>query len=182
MRRVHRRAFVVVVSLLLLAPLAVEAQADPVIVYVIRHAERADDGPAGAMFTGDTRNPPLSESGSARARLIAEMLDDAGVTQVHSTDFIRTRATGKPTARAEGLEIESYDPSDLPAFAARLKTMSGRHLVLGHSNTTPQLVEALGGDPGDAIDAMEYDRFYVVTIVGGAVSTVLLRFGMPFEG
>ena len=176
----HRRALLVVASLLLIAPIAVEAQAEPIVIYVVRHAERADDGP-NSGFMLDTSDPPISESGWARARLIAEMLDDAGVTQVHSTDYLRTRSTGEPTAEAEGLEIESYDPRDLPGFAGRLRTMPGRHLVLGHSNTTPQLVEALGGDPGTAIEAMEYDRFYIVTIVGGTVSTVLLRFGEPFE-
>ena len=110
------------------------------------------------------------------------MLDDAGVTHLHSTDYVRTRTTGEPTAEAEGREIESYEPRDLRGFAARLKTMPGRHLVLGHSNTTPQLVEALGGDPVAAIEPMEYDRFYIVTVTGGMVSTVMLRFGEPFEG
>jgi phosphohistidine phosphatase SixA len=176
----HRRAFLILTSLLLMAPVAVAAQTEPVVVYVIRHAERADDGP-NSGFMGDASDPPLSESGRARARLIAEMLSDAGVTQVHSTDYVRTRSTGEPTAEAAGLEIEAYDTSDLPAFAARLRTLPGRHLVLGHSNTTPQLVEALGGDPGTAIEAMEYDRFYIVTIASGTVSTVLLRFGEPFE-
>ena len=177
-----RRAFLVLASLLLVAPVAVAAQAEPVVVYVVRHAERADDVPNPGFVMRDTNDPPLSESGWARARLIAEMLDDAGVTRVHSTDYVRTRTTGEPTAEAEGLEIESYDPGDLPGFAARLRTLPGRHLVVGHSNTTPQLVEALGGDPGTAIEPMEYDRFYIVTIVGSSVSTVLLRFGAPFEG
>jgi phosphohistidine phosphatase SixA len=178
----HRRAFVVLASLLLLAPVALAAQAEPVVVYVVRHAERADDVPNPGFSMGDTSDPPLSESGHARAQLIAEMLEDAGVTQVHSTDYVRTRSTGEATAEAAGLEIESYDPRNLPAFAARLRTLPGRHLVLGHSNTTPQMVEALGGDPGTAIEPMEYDRFYIVTIARGTVSTVLLRFGEPFEG
>ncbi len=177
----HRRAFLILTSLLLMAPVAVAAQAEPVVVYVIRHAERADDG-SNSGFMGDASDPPLSESGRARARLIAEMLADAGVTQVHSTDYVRTRSTGEPTAEAARLEIESYDPGDLPAFAARLRTLPGRHLVLGHSNTTLQLVEALGGDPGTAIEAMEYDRFYIVTIASGTVSTLLLRFGELFGG
>jgi hypothetical protein len=29
---------------------------------------------------------------------------------------------------------------------------------------------------------MEYERFYIVTVAGGMVSTVMLRFGEPFEG
>ena len=73
--------------------------------------------------------------------------------------------------------MESYDPRDLPGFAAQLRRSPGRHLVLGHSNTTPSLVEALGGDAHGPIDEFEYDRLYIVVITGDEVSTVLLRFG-----
>ena len=39
--------------------------------------------------------------------------------------------------------------------------------MVGHSNTTPALVEALGGDPGSPIESLEYDRLYMVTFEGG---------------
>ena len=156
---------------LLLAP-SVAAQED-VVVYLVRHAERAEDG---------TDDPPISEAGTARAWLLAELLKDAGITHIHSTDFKRTLQTGKPIAEASGLEAASYDPRDLEGFAARLRSTSGRHLVLGHSNTTPDLVEALGGDPGGPIQEFEYDRLYVVVVDVDDVSTILLRFGTPFPG
>ena len=79
-----------------------------------------------------------------------------------------------------GLELESYDPRDLAGFAARLREAPGRHLVLGHSNTTPELVTALGGE-ATPIAEMEYDRLYVVTIPPkGAVTTTLIRFGASY--
>ena len=78
--------------------------------------------------------------------------------------------------------MTTYDPRDLTGFAARLHATSGRHLVLGHSNTTPELVAALGGEPGTPIAEMEYDRLYIVTITAAGVSTVLVRFGQRFEG
>ena len=53
-------------------------------------------------------------------------------------------------------------------------------MVLGHSNTTPQLAEALGGDPSTPIEEMEYDRLYVLTLTSTGTSTVLLRFGNPY--
>ncbi|MDH5589991.1 MAG: histidine phosphatase family protein [Gemmatimonadota bacterium] len=144
----------------------------PVVVYLVRHAERAEDG---------TNDPPLSPEGEARAALLATLLSDAGITHVHSTDLKRTRGTGAPFTAASGLDVEVYDPRDLPGFAERLRATPGRHLVLGHSNTTPDLVGALGGAPGDPISEMEYDRFYVVTIpAAGPVSTVLLRFGAAY--
>jgi len=146
--------------------------ADPVVVYLVRHAERAEDG---------TDDPPISETGQARARKLAALLTDAGIDHVHSTDLQRTRQTGAPLVEETGLPVEVYDPGDLPGFAATLKVTPGRHLVLGHSNTTPELVVALGGSPGEAIDESEYDRLYVVIIPAtGPVSTVLLRYGAAY--
>ncbi|MDX1646538.1 MAG: phosphoglycerate mutase family protein [Longimicrobiales bacterium] len=145
-----------------------EAQTGPVVVFLVRHAERAEDG---------TADPPISEPGEARARLLARMLRDVDLTHIHTTDYVRTRATGMPTARLQGLEMVLYDPDDLDAFARELRATAGRHLVLGHSNTTPELVEALGGDGHGAIEEMEYDRLYIVTLDPSGVSTVLLRFG-----
>ncbi|MHB1194943.1 MAG: SixA phosphatase family protein [Longimicrobiales bacterium] len=152
-------------------PTPLSAQHEAVVVYLVRHAERAEDG---------TSDPPISEAGTERARLLGEMLQDAGVTHVHTTDLRRTRQTGAPLAERLGRDFQLYDPKDLPTLAARLRTTPGRHLVLGHSNTTPALVAALGGAPGDPIAEAEYDRLYVLVITpDGAVTTTLLRFGAP---
>ena len=150
-------------------PLA--AQQEPVVVYLVRHAERAEDG---------TDDPSISEAGRERTRLLGDMLRDASVTHIHTTDLKRTRQTGAPLAEHLGLGFEVYDPKDLPAVAARLRATPGRHLVLGHSNTTPHLVAALGGTPGEPIADSEYDRLYVLVIQpGGPVTTTLLRYGAP---
>ena len=144
---------------------------EPVVVYLVRHVERAEDG---------TNDPPISAEGRARADALAGMLADAGITHVHSTDYERTRQTAAPLADALGLPVETYDPRDLPALAAHLRGTPGRHLVVGHSNTTPDAVAALGGEPATAIGEMEYDRLYVVVIPADAAArptTVLLRFG-----
>jgi 2,3-bisphosphoglycerate-dependent phosphoglycerate mutase len=146
------------------------AQSAPTVVYLVRHAEKQDDG---------TRDPGLTTQGTERAILLSQMLRDAEITQIHSTEFKRTQLTAAPLAESLGLAVTSYDPRDLPAFAAWLKENPGRHLVSGHSNTTPALVAALGGEPGDPIEeAHEYDRLYIVTLSGdGTVATVLLRYG-----
>ena len=72
-----------------------------------------------------------------------------------------------------------YDagPDGLGDLVARLLAPEGHSLVVGHSNTTPALVELLRGDPGEPISEIEYDRLYVVAIApGGVVSIVLLRY------
>ncbi len=146
----------------------------PVVVYLVRHAEKADDG---------TADPPLTVAGQIRVRILKTLLTDVDLTQVHTTDRRRTQDTARPIAEAAGLQPSVYDPADLAALASAIRAMPGKHFVAGHSNTTPQLVEALGGDPGGPIHEMEYDRLYIVTIPpGSAPLTTLLRFGEPYLG
>lgn len=143
------------------------------VIYLVRHAERLDAAD----------NPGLTEDGRRRAGDLAALLADADVQRVYSTDFLRSRETAAPLASALGLEITIYDPDKLSELAATMLRQGGRYLVVGHSNTTPELVGALGGDPGPAIDeAAEYDRLYVVTVAAdGSVSTDLRRYGIPYE-
>ena len=144
----------------------------PVVVYLVRHAEKADDG---------TNDPPLAVAGQIRVRILQALLADVVLTHVHTTDWKRTRGTAQPIAEAAGLDPQLYDAGDLAAVAAAIRASPGRHLVVGHSNTTPELTAALGGDPSGPIHEMEYDRLYVVTIQPGHNPlTTLLRFGEPY--
>ncbi len=169
------RLRVLVLLAMLFAPAALMPAAadpagpDPLVVFLVRHAEKADAG----------EDPDLTPAGAQRAAALAAWLRDAGIAHVHSSDFTRTRKTAAPTAAMIGVEVTLYDPRDLEALADRLRGMRGRHLVVGHSNTTPALVGLLGGDPGPPIDEKsEYDRLYVVTRgTDGSVSTVLMRYG-----
>jgi phosphohistidine phosphatase SixA len=142
------------------------------VVYLVRHAERAEDHPT---------DPSLSERGRERAELLARTLADAGVAHIHSTPLRRTRATAAPLAARLGLGVQEYAAAEGRALAERIRGASGRHLVVGHSNTLPELVRALGGDPGAPIqDATEYDRLYVLVVArDGTVTTSLLRYGPP---
>lgn len=145
----------------------------PLSVFLVRHAEK---------LTGD--DPALTDAGEVRADALADLLIDAKIDHIHSSDYQRTRQTAAPLAERLGLEIKLYDPRDLPGIAVTLKAEGGRHLVVGHSNTTGELTELLGGDGGTPIvEATEYDRLYVVTRgADGETSSTLLRFGSKPEG
>ena len=176
--------FAAVLLITLVQPVRIAGQSTSAI-FLVRHAERADDGPESNRMAMDPEmrdDPPLSAAGLARAALLATMLKDAGITTVHSTDYARTRQTGQPTADALGLELQIYRANDLEAVAEHLLAAPGRHLVVGHSNTTPDLAAALGGDPGPPIESLEYDRLYLLIPSGEGVRTVLIRFGEPFRG
>ncbi len=164
-----------------MSPPAAATASEPAttVVYLVRHAEKAEstdrDGSLG---------PPLNEAGRARAAVLVEVLAAEKITHIFSTDYRRTRETAQPLADSFGLKVESYDPRALEEFAGRLRKLPGRHVVVGHSNTTPQLAGFLGGDTGESIDeAREFDRLYIVIITdAGSAITLPLRYGIPPEG
>ncbi len=132
-------------------------------IYLVRHAEKVADG---------SRDSALTDEGIARAGRIAQMLADKDIVAVYSSDFIRTRETARPLAERLGLEIEIYSPypDDAAAFAEALKATDGIILVVGHSNTTPEITALLSGqtvdDVGDIIDTAElseYNWIYMVS-------------------
>jgi len=159
--------FSLAAALLLSACSAVAPKADA--IFLVRHAEK----------TAEKTDPALTKEGEARAVALADRLAGEDITNIHSSDTKRTRDTAAPLAKRLGLDVQLYDPRDLPAMAAKLKAASGRHLVVGHSNTTPQLTELLGGDGGTPIvEATEYDRLYIVTTKDGEpVKSSLTRYG-----
>lgn len=163
--------------ILVMAPAAVAAQAagDGTVVIAVRHAERADQGP-GADPMISSSDPPLSEIGLQRAACLARTLEHVGVTRVLSTPYARTQQTAAPVAEMAGVEVEEYNPRALGDFAEGLRGAGGVIVVVGHSNTTPGVVEALGGDPVSPIDELEYERLYTVFMVGESTRSTLTAF------
>lgn len=142
----------------------------PMVLHLVRHAEKELG-----------RDPNLTAAGAARADALVETLVDARIEVIYSTNFKRTRATAEPIARSRNLPIIYYDPSDLDGFASQVTAAGRSALIVGHSNTTPQLVAALGGEAGVPItEATEYDRLYRITL-GASVGTEILRYGEATE-
>lgn len=147
---------------------AVEEEAVAVTVYLVRHAEKELAG----------NDPALSRDGEARANALSDLLASAGITDIWSTATRRTMDTARPLADRLGLDVRLYDPRTPEAFASSLAAAGGSALVVGHSNTVPGLVAALGGEPGEPIEeAGEYDRLYIVRVLDdGRAETVLERY------
>ena len=78
--------------------------------------------------------------------------------------------------------VQVYDHRDLPGLVETIRKTGGRHLVVGHSNTTPPLAELLTGDASTAINEEgEFDRLYVLTVgKNGEASSILMRYGEPY--
>ncbi len=144
-----------------------------ILIFLVRHGETV-----AADESDEPRNPHLSQRGRLRANDLSHQLKDAKIRRVLSTDLYRTRETAKPIAERLELTVDIYDQANLQGLAEDLLSRPGVSLVSGHSNTTPELVRLLGGDPGTEIDhRWEYDRLYAISVVGGRVETILLRYG-----
>lgn len=153
------RRSTLVLAALFLAAAAVEAAAQP-LVFVVRHAERADSvSGGGGMMAAD---PELSEAGRARADSLAAMLRDAGITAIYTTEFKRTQQTGAPLARALEIDVTPVGSRDLAKLVELVMGAKGSVLVIGHSNTVPQILKALGATDAVAIADSEFDNLFVV--------------------
>lgn len=146
-------------------------------IYLVRHAEKDADG---------SKDPALTAAGAERAANLAVLVKSVGIERIFSSDFTRTRNTAAPTAEMVGASIEIYDPKALEPFAKQLLELETNALVVGHSNTTPELVELMGGEGGSPIvEEWEYDRVYLVQTAGGRVlRTILLHLppsGVPAD-
>ncbi len=156
------------------------AQAPPALVVVVRHAEKAAP-------TGD---PPLSAGGQARAPALAAALADADVGAVLVTPLRRTAETAAPLAAARRLTPEvvplgAAGAAGVAAHARAVADAARRHpgrvvLVVGHSNTVPAVVAALGGPPlPDLCDAAYATLFVVRPAAAGRASVLRAQYGFP---
>lgn len=135
-------------------------------VYLVRHAEKAAQPAA---------DPPLTEAGSKRAEALAQKLSKAGIKTILTSQFQRTKLTAEPLAKQlsitatvipvamSTMNSRELSPEYLKDMSDRA-TSGGNTLIVGHSNTVPELIKALGGDIVPTIDDATYDDLFVVTV------------------
>ena len=107
-------------------------------------------------------DPDLSEAGRARAASLAAMLKDAGVSAIFVTEFKRTQQTAAPLAKALGITPTVVPAKDTAGLAARLKKATGNVLVVGHSNTVPEVITAIGVAKPVSVADTEFDNLFIV--------------------
>ena len=133
-------------------------------VILVRHAEKA------SMSTAD---PVLSDAGIARARALDATLHDAGVNAVIVTQYQRTRLTAAPLLQRLSLAPEVVMNNGTAAIHVKAVTDAIRAhagqtmLVVGHSNTVPAIIAALGGPTFAPLCEPEYSHLYILTLAAG---------------
>jgi phosphohistidine phosphatase SixA len=159
-----------------------DGEAKVTTVFLVRHAEKAD---------GQGQDPPLSEAGKLRAEALARLLQNAGVKGVYTSQFLRTRQTAEPLAKRLGvtatpvpLSVKPSNPREVTDESIRELTKKveshagGSVLIIGHSNSVPDVIRMLGGDVVPKIDESKFDDLFVVTVyAGGRAKVVQLKYG-----
>jgi broad specificity phosphatase PhoE len=147
----------------------------PTTVIIVRHGEKAAQPAA---------DPPLTEIGQARAEALWEAVQDAGIQGIITTQLARTVQTAAPTATHLNITpdiVTAGGTNHAARIASLVKTKyAGKTvLIVGHSNTLPSIIAALGAKEPPAICDEAYDNFYVVTIAASGRATLLhSRFGV----
>ena len=144
----------------------VAADDDAFTLYLVRHAEKQTDG---------GRDPALTKAGKLRAEQLATWLIDKGIKNIWSSDYQRTRDTALPLAEKLGLELKIYDPRNQPLLGGHLLARRHNALVVGHSNTIPELARMLCECEMADMDESEYERLIVISIDGGQIHTDTLN-------
>ena len=132
--------------------LAAAADATPVI-FIVRHAEKA---------SGGGKDPELSVEGQKRADALANILKDSQITAVFVTEFKRTQKTAAPTARAAHVRPTMIPANDIGVLIEKLRALNGNALVVGHGNTIPDLLKALGIPTPVSIPEDDYAEIFAV--------------------
>ncbi|MEI6666523.1 MAG: histidine phosphatase family protein [Acidobacteriota bacterium] len=134
-------------------------------VFVVRHAERLND----------SADSPLSAAGLARAARLADHLRDARITSIVVTQFVRTADTAQPLADRLGLPLTLVPAAQTAVLVARLRALGpkARVLVVGHSNTVPDILTALGSSEPVTIAPEDFANLFVVLPRAAAPPTVI---------
>jgi 2,3-bisphosphoglycerate-dependent phosphoglycerate mutase len=161
--RMKHLALILSIPLLLVTA----AKAAPVII-IVRHAEKASTG---------GNDPDLCLQGQKRADALAHILKDSQITSVFVTEFKRTQQTAAPTAKAAHVTPTVVPANDIGALVDKLRASNGNTLVVGHGNTIPDLLNALGIATPVSIPDDDYTEVFAV-LVGDPPQ--LLRLHYPF--
>jgi phosphohistidine phosphatase SixA len=127
-------------------------------IFVMRHLQKA----------ADAQDPGLTPQGQACAQQLARFLAGQDIAAVYASTTRRAQETAAPLAAARGLAASPYAPADTAEVAARARAETGSVLIVGHSNTVPDIVERVGGTRPAAIDESRYGDVWRVSRSSGA--------------
>jgi broad specificity phosphatase PhoE len=145
-------------------------------IVLVRHAERE---------VSTNQDPPLTAAGQQRAQALTNVVGQAGVTAIYITQFQRTQQTAQPLASNLNITPLVFTLGNNAQQHAQdlaqdiLTNHQGQAVVVvGHSNTIPLVIQALGISPAPSIGEEDFDQvFIVVKHQSGATRLINGRYG-----
>ena len=147
----------IVASLAIFAGVPIEALAQKAVI-LVRHAEL--EGAAMA----EPKHLALSTVGEQRAKRLADLLKDAGINAIYVTDFARTNKTAEPLYRELNMQPVVLPKGDPRELVERVRKQHANETVLmvGHTDTLPGLIKALGHSEDIKIESQDYSNLFVL--------------------
>jgi len=154
------------VIVLVLAVLAYRSVTTTTVV-LVRHAEKA---------LSTIEDPPLAAEGEQRSERLAQLFGErAGAGRleaIYVSNTRRTQQTAAPLAARLHLVPVIFASTDAAGNASRILSehRGGTVLIIGHSNTLPELIRELSGKEIEPIADSDFGEIYVLSVprFGGA--------------
>jgi phosphohistidine phosphatase SixA len=146
-------------------------------IFVMRHAEKLTVNP-------DDPDPALAPAGEARALELAQHFGGAPREQaldaIIVTELRRTQDTVRPLANRLGIPVIVVKAEDPKGAAKRALSeyRGGRVLIVGHSDTVPEIVKELSGAEVGPMSEADYGILYIVAVPRFSRAAVT-RFDLP---
>ncbi|MCS6192022.1 histidine phosphatase family protein [Shewanella baltica] len=163
----------IILTCLGLSPIS-QVHAENRLIILVRHAEKADT-PAN--------DPQLSPKGEMRATSLITALSRTPLSQLIATQYLRTQQTLTPIADARHLPVtivEAARPIEehIQQIVEQVHAVQGNTLIVGHSNTVPLIIKALGGPESQAIGEEDYSQLFLLSLNDGQpASLISTRYG-----
>ena len=125
-----------------------------------------------------SRDPVLNSAGVQRAEELAHVVGAAQVVSVFTSTLRRTKLTAAPLVARLGLPSGEVPAPEEFARQVRAGEPGAVIMVVGHSNTVPEMIAALGVSTPPVIGEREFDNLFLVTVAGnGEVPLLALKYG-----
>jgi len=170
-----QRAIVAALGLSVALTCSAAAGTGSQLVVVVRHAEKAET---------PKDDVALSERGRARAEALVSALGDAGIDTIITTERRRSIETAAPLAARLHLTpivVRTADDTNAHAAAVAAAVRQGGRVVLvvGHSNTVPAIIQALGGPRVPDICDGQYGLLFTLRVEQGTARLIRSTYGLP---
>ncbi len=152
----------------------VKAQQEPGVtkIFIVRHAEKEPG-----------KDPLLTAAGNARAGDLMRALQNEGIQKIYVSQYKRTQNTGDSLRLQLKIDTVHYTADtlcdNLISAIMEHSDFGKSILIIGHSNTLPQIIRKLGVTdyPYGDIPDNEYDHLFMIMYKKEKAKLKVMKYG-----